>query len=274
VSTARAARRLAPLLVGVCLWLPSAGCSRERTLGAAAREEAPANAGRTRRTSEYELTGGSAELAFGPPTRPVRGHLPLAQGRLWLDMAELGATRAVFTFDLAGLVVEGTPAESRLLAPGRSLTEQSLDWLQLSDPRRLAAAPERRFARFELSSFVADGGAAAPGEPAAAPGTRRVRGRATGELELQGYRLPYTVVVAATASWPEGARSTDPPARVELAIVEPVAIDPLRHEIVPRDVGGEVRSGALSELRKLPSNNTVRVSGRWVAEGVERSSHR
>lgn len=273
MSTARAARRLAPLLVGVCLWLPSVGCSRERTPDAAAREAAPANAGRVQRASEYELTGGSAELAFGPPTRQRRGHVPLVQGRLWLDMAELGATRAVFTFDLAGLVVEGTPGpgESLLLTPGRTLTEQSLDWLQLSDPRRLAAAPERRFARFELSSFVADG--ATPGEPAAAPGTRRVRGRATGELELQGYRLPYTVVVVATASWPEGGRSGEPPARVELAIVEPVGIDPLRHEIVPRDVGGEVRSGALSELRKLASN-TVRVSGRWVAEGVERSSHR
>src|SRR5688572_3647307 len=110
------------LVFGGSVWASSTGCSRERAHGENAPEDPEAIATGPQ-ASEYELTSGAAEIVFGPATRPWRGHLPISHGRLWLDLAELGATRAVLTFDLAGLVVDETSGRetSSLVVPSRTL---------------------------------------------------------------------------------------------------------------------------------------------------------
>jgi len=261
-----------------CLCGTTAGCERERSLSDEAEaptqapHPAPAAPSGASLVREYELVPGPVELTFGPRRRPVTGHLQLAQGRLWLDASELNATRAVLTFDLASLVVDepSWPDAPVALQAAGTLTEQSLDWLEVRDPAQLAASPGRRYARFDVSSFVAGTAEARAGQAQpSTPGARaqRVRGRATGKLELHGFRLPYTVGVVVTFSWFDPAPPDAPPGRLELAMSEPASIELLRHEVVPRTARGEIRAEALAELRKLPTN-TVQVSGRWVAELV------
>jgi hypothetical protein len=281
VSTARTAWALgAAVGVSVGLGGSLAGCSREQPLTDETRRplaREPATAVRTHAPREYEIVPSPAELSFGPRQRRLRGHVQLARGRLWVDSSDLGATRASLTFDLTSLVVEAASPSGGFDAPedSRTPTEQSLDWLEIRDAARLADSPLNRFARFEVSSFVpANEANERFGErPAPASGApRRLLGRATGELELHGYRLPYTVVVSVTFNWLDPARFGGPPQRIELSTAEPASIEPLRHEVVPRNARGDIQAGVLAELRKLPSN-TVQVSGRWVADEVERRSH-
>jgi hypothetical protein len=255
-----------------CLCGTMAGCARDRALGdeVATREPRPARVVQSL-SSEYELVPGPLRLVFGPRRRAGEGQLQLVRGRLWLDASALGLTRARLTFDLSSIVVDDAarPEAPAILQSGGSLTEQSLDWLGLRDPAQLEAFPERRYAHFEVSSFAAEGSAdAREGEVVpASPGVRarRVRGRATGDLELHGFRLPYTVRMAVTFSWLEPSPLEGPPGRVELTVAEPISVELLRHEVVPRTARGEIRADALAELRKLPSN-TVQASGRWLAE--------
>jgi hypothetical protein len=211
------------------------------------------------------------DLAFGS-RRQFRGRLQLAQGRLWLDAADLGATRAELIFDLGSLLMAEAPSNDPAERDGEtSLTEQSLDWLEIRQPSQLAAHPERRYARFEVTSVMAAAvNDAHQGEPVFSPPdvVRQVRARATGQLELHGYRLPYTVAVVATFTWADPAPLGGPPGRVELATAEPIALDLLRHDVVPRNSRGDIQGNVLAELRKLPSN-TVQISGHWVAELVE-----
>jgi hypothetical protein len=281
VSTARAVWALGAVVgVSIGLGVSLVACSREQPLTDERRRPlatGPATAIPAHGAREYEIAPSPAELTIGPRQRRLRGHVQLARGRLWLDVNDLGATRASLTFDLASLVVDdAAPAEGPDTPPdSRTPTEQSLDWLEIRDATRLADSPLNRFGRFDLSSFVPAAGAdhrSGESLPSAAGAPRRVLGRATGELELHGYRLPYTVVVAVTFNWLDPARFGGPPQRVELALAEPASVEPLRHEVVPRNARGEIQSGMLAELRKLQSN-TVQISGRWVAEEVERRSH-
>jgi hypothetical protein len=194
-----------------------------------------------------------------------------------MDGHALGATRAVLTFDLGSLVVDGEASESPVALSGAhapSLTEQSLNWLQVKSEATLATRPELRYARFTLLSLgsashedVAD----APVVTASQPGAiaRRMRLRATGELELHGYRLPCTASLVATFEW--AASELDaPPRRIELATTEPVGIDLMGHGVVPRDARGEILADSLAALRKLP-RNSVQLEVRWVAERAERA---
>lgn len=276
MSTARTVRVVAAL-VGVSggLGVALTGCSRDRPLTDEARR--PLTPGATvspHQANEYELGPAAAEVSFGPRQRPMRGRVRLSHGRLWLDANDLAATRATLTFDLTSFVVDGPRPSDTTPADVRSLTEQSLDWLEIRDPARLAESPERRYARFEVSSFVPMSGVDASGQLPSSPAgaAQRLRGRASGELELHGYRMPYTVTVAVTFSWQDPARFGGPPERVELALAAPASVEPLRHEIVPRNARGEVQWEALAELRKLPAN-PVQVSGRWVAEWVRSPSY-
>jgi hypothetical protein len=196
----------------------------------------------------------------------------VTSGRLWVDTHDLGATRAAMTFDLASLVVDGEASESPVALSGASapsLTEQSLNWLQLGSETTIATRPELRYARFALLSLGSaghDDAAEAPTVTASRPGAiaRRVRLRATGELELHGYRLPCTASLVATFEW--AASELDaPPRRIELATTEPVGIDLLDHGVTPRDARGEILADSLAALRKLP-RNSVQLEVRWVAE--------
>jgi hypothetical protein len=228
---------------------------------------------------EYELLPDSqVELAFGSRQPVVRGRVRLVRGRLWLDVRDLGAARGELIFDLATTVFDAAgaavPEPARAPSEARTLTEQSLDWLQIGPSGVLGFRPELRFARFTLTSLVADDVARDPRASAASrsrTSDRGLRAKASGDLELHGFRLPYTVAVNIELT-PQGAGTADlPPERIELVTTTPIAIDPLRHEIVPRDSRGEVQSLQLAELRKPPSN-PVQVTARWVAQRTRGAS--
>jgi hypothetical protein len=221
---------------------------------------------------EYSL-GPSSSVTFLLQARQRRleGELPLAAGRLWLDRFDLAASRAELTFDLAGLRLwdahsnrapEGTA--------GSTLTEQSLDWLQLSRDQDVRARPELRYARFTLLTIGSSSSNdldAAPmvrsGQPAGV--ARRVRLRASGELELHGHRLPQTVSLEARFEWAGDAEPGAPPQRVVLETSEPLEIDLLAYGVVPRDSRGELLADGLAELRRLHWK-PLQVRARWLAE--------
>jgi hypothetical protein len=254
---------------GVCAWLGLAalGCERDRESWDA--PVAPPHlmrvaATRPSVTRQYVLRPESrAELVLGAPDRRLEGHVPVSAGRLWLDPQDLSSMGAALTFDLAAIVVGGAPPLGS--SPSRTLTDQSLDWLEVGD----GSAPEHRYARFRLltvGSASSNDAASARPVPASRPGAvaRRVRLRASGQLELHGYRLPQTSSLIMTFEWP-GSEPAGHPSRIELATEESIEVDLLGHGILPRNGRGEVLADSLAELRKHPDNR-VQVRARWVAE--------
>jgi hypothetical protein len=228
---------------------------------------------RQAQSSQYVIGPASrAGLFFGGPQRKWRGSVAVTSGELWVDAHDLEATRAALTFDLASLVVDGEASQSPVALSGSSapsLTEQSLNWLRLGNAAMSAALPELRYARFTLLSLRSanhEDAAEGPTVTASHPGAiaRRIRLRATGELELHGYRLPCTASLVATFEW-SASELDAPPQRIELTTAEPVGIDLLGHGVMPRDARGEILADSLAALRKLP-RNSVQLEVRWVAE--------
>jgi hypothetical protein len=257
---------------GACAWLGLAalGCERDRESWDAPMAPprlSRVTATRPSVTREYALRPESrVDLELGRRNRKIEGHVPVSAGRLWLDPQDLNATRATLTFDLAEISIDGAPA----LGPSssRSLTDQSLDWLQVGDAS--GSSPEHRYARFRLlavGSASSTQAANAQTVPASHPGAvaRRVRLRASGELELHGYRLPQTAALLLTFEWPESSEPAGAPSRIEIVTAEPVGVDLLGHDIVPRNARGETLADSLAELRKLPPK-PVQIRARWVAE--------
>jgi hypothetical protein len=243
------------------------GCPREPALEEGL--EPPGRAPTQAASSEFELAPGSrVEISFGNYQRRVQGQLDVVSGQLYVDPLDLATTRGSFRFDLLSLRLQAALAENN--APPRvggaeDLTEQSLRWLQVADPEQ----PQLRYARFSILGIGAlSASSAGAGEviPSADSGmtSRRVRLRATGDLELHASRIPYTVALTATFSWPEAAPSPAAPTRIEVASADTLAVDLIRHGIVPRDARGEVLAETLAEMRQPPAKE-ARVTARWIA---------
>lgn len=204
-------------------------------------------------------------VRLGKPSRRAKGRLKVAHSELLIRPDDLAATRAQLTFDLSTMRIE---EEAPARAPGAlTLTEQSLQWLRVTPESKALAA--LRFARFrvtavgELSaSAVVDGRAIRRREPGTV--LRRVELRATGDLELHRYRVPYTAALTATFHLPEPARAGELPKRVDLSTREPLRIDLVEHEIVPRDAHGNQMASEVDRLR-AGQGRIARVSARWTA---------
>jgi hypothetical protein len=167
VSTTRvrcvtsAGRRWRGLYLGscVCLYGAALGCARDADSWDQAVEAPHLARAVPRETQswEYVLAPASrAGLSFGGRLRKWRGSVAVTSGKLWMDAHELGATRAELTFDLGTLVVDGQASESAAALSGAhapSLTEQSLNWLQVTSEATIATRPELRYARFTLLSL-------------------------------------------------------------------------------------------------------------------------
>ena len=191
----------------------------------------------------------------------------MTQGRLQLDLADLAASRGQLTFDLATLQIDRTEARDGTSAA--ELTQRSHAWLEVAPKENVRLQPQLRYAHFSIHGV---GGASAqsaaegrvvkalPGQL----GARRVELRVTGELELHGFRIPYTAPVIATFHWVGSAPPAGAPDQVELSFPEGVSIDLLAHGIVPRDARGDVLADALAELRK-PRAHFAQVTGSWLA---------
>lgn len=215
----------------------------------------------------------SSRVAFLLPTRERRleGELPVAAGRLWVDARDLAATRADLTFDLAALQLWASSSNRSPDGTDRSrLTEQSLDWLQISREQDLRVRPELRYARFTLLAI----GSSSSNDLDAAPTVasrqsagvaRRVRLRASGELELHGHRLSQTVSLEVRFERAAGAGPGTPPRRIVLETTEPLEIDLLAYGVVPRDARGELLADGLAELRRQ-RQRPLQVRARWQAE--------
>jgi hypothetical protein len=259
----------------VLLALTGGGCSRQPDLdqvyepphARAAQAIAPA-------VAEFEIAHDSAlQLSLGNRQRRVQGQVRLASGRVQLDPMDLAGTRGSLTFDLSTIRI--VPA-SDSPAGDATLTEQSLRWLELADPAHLAEHPQLRYARFSIQRI---GALSAPSARAgqllrsSAPDRelRRVQARASGELELHGFRLPYTLSLSATFGWVSPAAPESPPSSIEITTTDPLAVDLIAHEILPRDARGEILGEALAELRKPPANQ-ARVSARWLATLIGRDT--
>jgi hypothetical protein len=226
-----------------------------------------------RQALEYSLAPASrVSLALVEKRRlRLEGELPVAAGHVWLDANDLASTRAEATFDLAALEL-WTSGSSRAPkgAAASTPTEQSLDWLQLSTEQDQRLRPELRYARFTLLAIGSSSSNDLDAAPAVRSGqsavvARRVRLRASGELELHGHRLPQTVSVEATFEWTAPLEPGAPPRRILLETSEPVEIDLPGYGIVPRDARGELLADGLAELRRSPRKQ-LQVRARWLAE--------
>jgi hypothetical protein len=152
------------------------------------------------------------------------------------------------------------------------LTEQSLRWLQVADPVLLAEQPQLRYAQFSIQKIgkLSAESAREGREVHPAPmgmRLRRVQLWATGELELHGFRLPYTAPLSAVFQWRREAPLDSPPEGIEIIVSEVVSVDLLAHGIVPRDARGDLLAETLAELRKL-SATEARLTARWTATRV------
>jgi hypothetical protein len=269
VSTPRVSRATAPLSA-LCAGLAAAllQCARQPELDEVFEPPRPVEAVRAPSgvLTEFEVTPNSrAELSLGSRQRRVQGHVALTQGRLLLDLADLGASRGQLTFDLSTLEIDRTEANES--ASAAELTQRSLWWLEVA--RQPSAQPQLRYAHFRIQSVGgASARSAAEGEVVKAPvgrlGARRVELRATGELELHGFRIPYTAKVMATFYWVDTEPPASAPDQVEVSFPDGIGIDLLAHGIVPRDARGDVLADALAELRK-PRAHVAQVTGSWLA---------
>jgi hypothetical protein len=225
--------------------------------------------------SAFRLTTPShIELTFGSRKRRVQGRVEVTQGQLQLDVLDLASARGSLTFDLlTTLIHEAVDSEIASAEPepaGSSLTEQSLRWLQVADPVLLAAQPQLRYAHFSIQKIgrlSAESAREAQEVHPAPVGMllRRVQLWATGELELHGFRLPYTAPLSAVFHWRSDAARDSPPERIEIVVSQAVAVDLLAHGIVPRDARGDVLAETLSELRRV-SATEARLTARWTAQ--------
>jgi len=271
VSTLRA--RLAAACWSACLaalgCTPDSGPAGERFEPPRLVRAAPNRAGHA---LEYSLDSQSrVTLELGGGQRRLQGELPITSGRLWIDGADLGATRGTLTFDLTQLrwwdAGSKPPPEG---ATATTSTEQSLDWLQLSRSDDIQSHPELRYARFTLLTIGSSSSNDLDAAPTVRSGqsavvARRVRLQASGELELHGHRLPHTVSLAATFEWPAPVEPGAPPRRVRIETSEPFTVDLLGHRIVPRNARGEILADGLAELRRL-SRSPVQARASWLAQ--------
>ena len=257
------------MLALLACWLGCSACARdverkEDDVVEPAATRAPATD-----VLEYELAPTSRiELDLTSRGRRALGHVELVRGRLWIDAEALERARADLTFDMTTIRVSGDPPTPSV-QESRTLTEQSLDWLEVRRPEVLAAHPEHRYAHVTVLQVRSAGGASARSGQAVgatSPGAaaRRTRLKASGELELHGVRLPYTASLVATFEWPDPSMA-GPARHIELHAAEPVVIDWLGHDLVPRDGRGDVSSDALAEMRRQPPPS-ARVGLRWTAE--------
>lgn len=271
MSTPRVSRAAAPP-IALCAGLVAAlvHCSRQPELDEVFEPPRPIEAIRPPSgvLTEFELTPNArAELSLGPRQRRIQGHVALTQGRLQIDLADLTASRGQLTFDLSTLAIDRAgPEES---ASASELTQRSLSWLELAEGQNVAAQPQLRYAHFLIQSVGgASARSAAEGKLVKAPpgrlGARRVELRVTGELELHGFRIPYTAKVSCTFHWVDTAPPAGAPDQVEISLTEGIGIDLLAHGIVPRNARGDVLADALAELRK-PRAHVAQVTGSWLA---------
>lgn len=210
---------------------------------------------------------------MGPRARELHGSLAVAHSHLRLDPAQPFATRGSVTFDLASLAFEPPAKDAwrRAASAGpeeeRSLTEQSLRWLEISPAATLATHPELRFAQFLIRDVAAAPGAAGRPVPAQGEAGASSAWLVSGELELHGVRVPYTVPVS--VSFPPAAAGAAPaPLQdFELTTREPARLSLSAHALVPRDGQGDILAELLSELRRSRVDE-VRLRARWTATPV------
>lgn len=205
VSTARIWR--VPALVMLTGWLGIGACAR----GVEAGDDAASAGGRPGAAArEHVLSPTSlVELDLGGRGRRVAGSVELVRGRLWVDADALDRTRADLTFDMTTTRLEGDPPTIGGLG-GRSLTEQSLDWLQVRRGSGLGLHPERRYAHVSLLlARSSDGNAArsARAVPATHPGAG---GSGAHWGPLDGGARPHRRCSAATLNTPSCRRRGDP----------------------------------------------------------------
>jgi hypothetical protein len=271
VSTPRVSRATAPLIT-LCAVIATAlvHCSRQPELDEVFEPPRPIEAVRAPAgvLTEFELTPNSrAELSLGSRQRRVQGHVALTQGRLLIDLAALAASRGQLTFDLSTLLIDRPGTEES--ASAAELTQRSHWWLELTPRPSATTQPQLRYAHFSIHSV---GGlsaeSAAEGQVVKAPlgrlGARRVDLLVSGELELHGFRVPYTAKVIATFHWVDSVPPASAPDQIELTFPDGIGIDLLAHGIVPRDARGDVLANALAELRK-PRAHVAKVTGSWLA---------
>jgi hypothetical protein len=227
---------------------------------------------RPRRALEYKIDASNrAALELRGRQRRVDGELPIVAGRLWVDPTDVAATRAELTFDLAAIRLwDASPETAGMHADEAGLTDRSLEWLQLFLPGDVGAHPELRYARFTLLSIGSSSSSDLDAAPTVRSGqptvvARRVRLRASGELELHGRRLPQTVSLDATFEWTAPAEPDAPPRRILLETAEPLELDLLGYGVVPRDARGSPLADELAELRRLPWK-PLQIRAHWRAE--------
>jgi hypothetical protein len=219
--------------------------------------------------------GSRVEFSLGPRARELHGSLAVAHSRLRIDPARPSATRGSVTFDLATLTID-PPAKNawrRASSAGpdseRSLTEQSLRWLEVSPPAILAAHPELRFAQFLIRDVTAAGNSAGRSAPESADPQAPRAWTVSGELELHGVRAPYTLPLNVSFYFPPAAPGAAPSPLQSLDITTrgPARISLRAHALVPRDERGDILAELLSELRASRVDE-VRLGARWTATAL------
>lgn len=256
----------------LCIALLSAcacacGCSKEQ---APARRTAPwlasasaSAASSPARLSLHFLPESSVRFSLPSTKADPTGQLPVVEGKLELDPADLPSTRGYLEADLLRLALDpaSLPPETGLDA--QSAGELALQWLELGS----SVPPERRQqlsrARFELTAIE---GLSATSLELDARRSSRVRATAIGSLLLHGFRAPVRVEVSVQAL----PRSPDGPLRVSIRSIKALVLPLDPHDVAPRDASG---FGQASQTRFAGKpGRSAKITFELVAEASARAS--
>lgn len=224
----------------LCIALLSAsagGCSKEqpparRTAPWLASASVSASTARTpARLSLRFLPESSVRFSLPSTKAEPSGQLPIVEGQLELDPADLASARGYLEADLLRLTIDpaSLPPEAGLDA--QSASELALQWLELGSKLPLEHRQQLSRARFELTAI--ESSSATSLELDARPSSR-VRATAIGSLLLHGFRAPVRAEVSVQAL----PRSPGGPIRVSIRSIKALVLPLEPHDVAPRDASG------------------------------------
>lgn len=189
---------------------------------------------------------GKATIDMPAPNEHIKASAQGASGVIFVDPANLAATRGEVRIDLTTLKT-ATFGDAKKDA---TQTEHALNWLEVGT---LVTPEEREKYRSIVFSIQSVEGLSATDLAKVAPtkdgadDVRTVTAKVKGEVLLHGKKSPRDADVSVAFRSPTGAPA-DKPARVDVKTVTPFKITLADHDVKPRDNVGKIAQSAFHLL--------------------------
>jgi hypothetical protein len=203
----------------------------------------------------------NSRIRFSLPTRKAKlaGEVPLAEGKLRLDLGNLEASKASISADLTRIAIadDSLPTEAEAL-PG-SPSALALNWLELGPEVAAEKRSQFTLARFELVSIE---NLSKPSlDLEVSKRTTPVRATAVGTLLVHGYRAPVRAEVWLSPLPP----SPSHPVRLSIRSATPLVLPLAPHDIVARGASGMPDALQMARAADVVGKN-ARIELELVAE--------